>query len=68
MSFYFILLLFYSNKTFSAVYSDQMDRDNLLIALENGYIEWQRHALEQMMERGIPRETVKEVLHSTILI
>ena len=28
-----------------------MDRDKFLIALENGYIEWQRHALEQMMER-----------------
>jgi len=41
-----------------------MDRDNLLIALENGCIEWQKHALEQMMERGISRETVKEVLRS----
>ena len=41
-----------------------MNRDNLLVALENGYIEWQRHALEQMMERGISRETVKEVLRS----
>jgi len=41
-----------------------VDRDNLLIALENGYIEWQRHAIEQMMERGISRETVREVLRS----
>ena len=45
-----------------------MDRDNLLIALENGYIEWQRHALEQMMERGISRETVKEVLRNGELV
>ncbi|MFZ3063820.1 MAG: DUF4258 domain-containing protein [Nitrospirota bacterium] len=39
-----------------------MDRDKLQTAIENGDIEWQRHALEQMMERGITRETVKEVL------
>ena len=45
-----------------------MNRDNLLVALENGCIEWQRHALEQMMERGISRETVKEVLPSNLLI
>ena len=45
-----------------------MDRDKFLIALENGYIEWQKHALEQMMERGISRETVKEVLKSGKII
>lgn len=45
-----------------------MDRDNLLLALESGYIEWQRHALEQMMERGISRETVKEVLRKGEII
>jgi hypothetical protein len=45
-----------------------MDRDKLQIAVENGDIEWQRHALEQMMERGITRETVKEVLrHGEII-
>ncbi len=45
-----------------------MDRDKLQIAVENGYIEWQRHALEQMMEREISRETVKEVLrHGEII-
>lgn len=31
-------------------------------AIENGYMEWRRHALERMMERGISREAVKEVL------
>ncbi len=39
-----------------------MDGDKLRIALENGFIEWQRHALERMMERGISRESVKEIL------
>lgn len=45
-----------------------MDRDKLQIAVENADIEWQRHALEQMMERGITRETVKEILrHGKII-
>lgn len=39
-----------------------MDRDKLKIAVEDGNIEWQRHALERMMERGISRSTVKAVL------
>lgn len=39
-----------------------MDRDKLRIALENGFIEWQRHALERILERGISRESVKEIL------
>jgi len=39
-----------------------MDRDKLKAALENGYVEWQRHALERIIERGIPRKAVKEVL------
>ena len=39
-----------------------MGRNELTIAVENGNIEWQRHALERMMERGISRATVKEVL------
>lgn len=45
-----------------------MDGDNLLIAIENGRIEWQKHALEQMLERRISRETVKEVLKSGEII
>ena len=40
----------------------------MLIALEDGYIEWQRHALERMMERGISREAVKEVLKNGVII
>ena len=39
-----------------------MNRIRLKIAVENGCIEWQRHALERMMERGISREIVKQVL------
>jgi hypothetical protein len=39
-----------------------MNRDILQNAVKKGSIEWQRHALERMMERGISRETVKEVL------
>lgn len=39
-----------------------MNKDQLKISIENGYIEWQRHALERMMERGISRESVKTVL------
>jgi hypothetical protein len=32
------------------------------IAVEKGNIEWQKHALERMMERNIRRSSVKEVL------
>jgi len=39
-----------------------MKHDLLQNAVRKGYIEWQKHALERMMERGISRETVKEVL------
>ncbi len=39
-----------------------MNIDKLKTAVENGYLEWQRHALERMMERGISRDIVKEVL------
>jgi hypothetical protein len=45
-----------------------MNRDELKIAVENGNIEWQRHALERMMERKIPREAVKEVLKNGEII
>jgi len=40
----------------------QMDRDRLIEAIRNGFIEWQTHALERMMKRGISTEIVKEVL------
>jgi len=39
-----------------------MDRDRLIKAIQNGMIEWQTHALERMMKRGISRKTVKQVL------
>jgi hypothetical protein len=39
----------------------QMKRNKLKIAIENGNIEWQRHAFERMMEREISREVVKKV-------
>ena len=39
-----------------------MDRNALKVAVKHGKIEWQRHALERMMERGISREAVKNVL------
>jgi hypothetical protein len=45
-----------------------VDRDKLRTALENGYIEWQRHALERMFERGISRGTVKEALRKGEII
>jgi len=45
-----------------------MNRDELKIAVENGNIEWQRHALERMMERRISRKAVKEVLKNGEII
>ena len=39
-----------------------MKRDILEDAIKKGRIEWQRHALEKMMERSISRRAVKEVL------
>lgn len=45
-----------------------MNREQLKIAVENGNVEWQRHALERMMERGISRDVVKEVLLSGEII
>ncbi|MDO8748093.1 MAG: DUF4258 domain-containing protein [Candidatus Omnitrophota bacterium] len=45
-----------------------MDREKLSIAIINGRIEWQRHALERMAEREIFRDTVKKVLLSGEII
>jgi hypothetical protein len=39
-----------------------MDKEQLINAVQNGRIEWQTHALERMMKRGISREIVKQVL------
>jgi hypothetical protein len=41
-----------------------IDREKLKYAVINGKIEWQRHALERIMERRIPREVIKNVLLS----
>ena len=41
-----------------------MNRDQLKRAVENGQIEWQRHALERMMEREISRAGAKQALLS----
>jgi hypothetical protein len=45
-----------------------MDIDKLKAAIENGKIQWQRHALERMMKKGILRNTVKKILLSGELI
>ena len=45
-----------------------MNREQLKIAVENVHIEWQRHALERMMEREISRDIVKKVLSSGEII
>lgn len=45
-----------------------MIRDAIKIAIENGKIEWQRHALERMMKRGISRQIVKKILLSGEII
>ena len=39
-----------------------MNRDALIEAVLHGHIEWQRHALERMMERAISRGIVRKVL------
>lgn len=45
-----------------------MDIAAIKTALEKNNIEWQRHALERMMERGISRSIVKDVLLSGEII
>ena len=45
-----------------------MDINKLKATIENGKIQWQRHALERMMEKGISRNTVKKILLSGELI
>jgi hypothetical protein len=41
-----------------------MDIDKIKLSVEKGQIEWQKHALERMMERGISRDMVKIVLQT----
>jgi hypothetical protein len=45
-----------------------MEIEAIRIAVKGGKIEWQRHALERMMQRGISREIVKNVLISGEII
>lgn len=43
-------------------------QDIIKNAVKKGFIEWQRHALERMMERGISRNAVIEtLLHGEII-
>jgi len=39
-----------------------VDKKLLVETIKNGSIEWQRHSLERILERGISRSEVKEVL------
>ena len=39
-----------------------MKRELLQHAIEQGSIEWRKHALQRMFERSIPRNDVKEVI------
>lgn len=39
-----------------------MNRDELKDAAVNGRIDWQRHSLERMLERGIARQHIIETL------
>jgi hypothetical protein len=41
---------------------ESLDIDQLRAATRQGRLEWQRHALERMVERGITRAEVREVL------
>jgi Domain of unknown function (DUF4258) len=41
---------------------ESLDTDQLRAAVLQGRLEWQRHALERMVERGITRADVREVL------
>ena len=39
-----------------------MDRDIIQKAVESNNIEWRKHSLERMLQRGISRSDVKETL------
>lgn len=45
-----------------------MDKEKIIEALENGTIEWRRHALERMFERDISRSEVKVTLRDGEII
>ncbi|MCP4167998.1 MAG: DUF4258 domain-containing protein [Chloroflexi bacterium] len=42
--------------------SESIDIANLRDAFRRGQIQWQRHALEQMMKRGVSRKAVRNVI------
>ena len=42
--------------------------EKIKIAVINGNIEWQKHVLERMLERGIKRNSVKKVLFAGDII
>jgi len=39
-----------------------VNRQKVIEALEQGNVEWRRHALERMLQRGMSRNEVKETL------
>jgi hypothetical protein len=39
-----------------------MIQNNLDLAIKKGFIEWQKHALERMIERSITRDAVKQII------
>lgn len=45
-----------------------MTKDEVAKAVQNGSIEWQKHALERMLEREISRDMVKQTLLSGEII
>jgi Domain of unknown function (DUF4258) len=45
-----------------------MIKDEVAMAVQNGSIEWQKHALERMLEREISRDIVKQALLSGEII
>ncbi len=45
-----------------------MNRDKIKNAIEGGHIEWLKHSLERMMQRGISIEVVEQVLLSGKII
>ena len=45
-----------------------MDKKKIIKALDIGQIEWRKHALERMLERGISRAEVKRALREGDII
>lgn len=45
-----------------------MNLDQVKSAVEAGNIEWQKHSLERMLERGVSRAQVKQVILNGVII